>query len=252
MSLDPFDMTGQTILVTGGTRGIGFAVAQALVARGASVILTGRKSETLAAATTQLMVPDRPIRGFVCHQGESTAIDNLFAQLDAEQVRLDGVVINAATNPVMGPLLQTDLAAWQKILDVNLTGAFLTAKAAVARMNQPGSIVFISSVAGIEPMAGLGAYSVSKSGLLGLMRVLASELGPNNIRVNAVAPGLVETKFAAALFQDVQSYTQILQRTPLGRHAQPEDIAGAVVFLLSRASRHVTGQTLIVDGGSRV
>jgi NAD(P)-dependent dehydrogenase (short-subunit alcohol dehydrogenase family) len=115
-----------------------------------------------------------------------------------------------------------------------------------------GSIVFMASVAGIEPMAGLGAYSVSKAGLLGLMRGLARELGPAGVRVNALAPGLVETRFAQALFQDRSAYEDIVSRVPLGRHGQPEDIAGAAVFLASEASAWITGQTLVVDGGGRV
>jgi NAD(P)-dependent dehydrogenase (short-subunit alcohol dehydrogenase family) len=110
----------------------------------------------------------------------------------------------------------------------------------------------MASIAGIDPMLGLGAYSVSKAGVLGLMRALAKELGPSGIRVNAVAPGLIETRFAAALFQDRTAYERIIGQTPLGRHGQPEDVCGAVVFLASEAAAYVNGQVLIVDGGGRV
>jgi dehydrogenase/reductase SDR family protein 4 len=248
-----FDLTGRRALVTGATRGIGFAVAQAFVAHGASVAITGRKPDTLNAAVEQLR-PGADVRGHVCNQGDPNAIERLFAQLDADSFAADVVVVNAATNPVMGPLIDVDLDAWRKILDVNLTGAFLTARAAIRRMLQqkPGSVIFIASIAGIDPMAGLGAYSVSKSGLLGLMRTLAKEQGPDGIRVNALAPGLVETRFAAALFQDKQAYEALMAHTPLRRHGQPIDIAGAAVFLASDASAYVTGQTLIIDGGGRV
>ncbi len=249
-----FDLTGRRALITGATRGIGFAIAQAFAAHGASVVLTGRKADSLKAAVEQLRKDGADARGHVCHQGEPTAIDRLFEQLDAESYTTDVVVINAATNPVMGPLLDVDIDAWRKILDVNLTGAFLTARAAIRRMvpQKRGSVIFIASIAGIEPLQGLGAYSTSKAGVLGLMRSLAKELGPSGIRVNAVAPGLVETRFAAALFQDKATYDAMMAHTPLRRHGQPLDIAGAAVFLASEASAYVTGQTLILDGGGRM
>jgi NAD(P)-dependent dehydrogenase (short-subunit alcohol dehydrogenase family) len=249
-----FDLTGHKALVTGATRGIGLATAGALASCGAAVAITGRKPDTLTPAVEQLRAAGADVRGLVCHQGDPGAITSLFEQLDASGFTADIVVVNAATNPVMGPLLNTDLDAWRKILDVNLTGAFLTARSAVARMlpQRKGSIIFMASVAGLEPMPGLGAYSVSKAGLLGLMRTLARELGPQGIRVNAIAPGLVETRFAAALFQDRTAYDRIIGAVPLGRHGQPVDIAGGVVYLASDAAAYVTGQVLVIDGGGHV
>lgn len=251
---DPFDLTGRCALVTGATRGIGLAVAQALSARGASIILTSRKAESLTPIVEQFRTTGVEARGIVCHQGDVGAIEGLFAQLDAEGIAPDIAVINAATNPVYGPLLHVELDAWKKVLDVNLTGAFLTARGVIQRMlpRKRGAVVFMASLAGIEPFSGLGPYSISKAGLLGLMRSLACEVGPEGVRVNALAPGLVETRFSAALFENKEAYQQVIASVPLGRHGQPSDVASAVVFLVSDASAWITGQTLVIDGGARM
>jgi NAD(P)-dependent dehydrogenase (short-subunit alcohol dehydrogenase family) len=253
-TMDLFDLSGRLAVVTGASRGIGFAIAQGLAQCGASIVITGRKSETLAAAAEQLRAGGAKVEPIVCHQGDAAAIAGLFEQLDRAGRTAEIVVVNAATNPVMGPLLHTELAAWQKILDVNLTGSLLTAQQAARRMlaRKKGSLIFMASIAGLDPMPAIPAYSVSKAGLIGLTKTLAKELGPAGIRVNAIAPGLVETKFAAALFQNRQLYEQVMAEVPLGRHGQPHDIVGAAVFLASDASAYVTGQVLVVDGGSRV
>ncbi len=251
---DPFDLTGRRALITGASRGIGLAVAEALGRRGAAVAITGRKAESLETAAEQLRAAGIDVLALVAHQGEPEAIAALFEQLDNRAFTPEVVVVNAATNPVRGPLLEIDVAAWRKILEVNLTGALLTAREAIRRMlpHKRGSVLFMASVAGIDPLPGLGAYSVSKSGVLGLTKALAKEVGPAGVRVNALAPGLVETRFAAALFQDAELYTRLMFGVPLGRHAQPGDIAGAAVFLSSAAAGHITGQVLIIDGGGRV
>ncbi len=251
---DPFDLTGRRALVTGASRGIGLAIAAGLANRGAAVAITGRKADTLAAAAEQLRAAGATVLPIVCHQGDTAAVAALFDQLDRQSFVADMVVVNAATNPVMGPLLDVNLPAWQKILDVNLTGALLTAQHAVRRMvpRGKGSLVFVASIAAIDPIPGIGAYSVSKAGVLGLAKTLAKELGASGIRVNAIAPGLIETRFSAALFQDRQVYEGLMAHVPLGRHGQAEDIVGAAVFLASDASAYVTGQVLVVDGGGRV
>jgi NAD(P)-dependent dehydrogenase (short-subunit alcohol dehydrogenase family) len=251
---DLFSLAGRRALITGATRGIGLAIAQGFARHGAALAITGRKADTLAATAKQLEAEGASVLPIVCHQGDPGAIAALFEQLDQKGHTPEVVVINAATNPVMGPLLEIDLGAWQKILDVNLTGALLTAQHAARRLipRKKGSLIFIASLAGIDPMLGIGAYSVSKAGLLGLAKLLAKELGPAGIRVNALAPGLIETRFASALLQDKQMYERLMAHVPLGRHGQPDDLVGAAVFLASDASAYITGQVLVVDGGGRV
>jgi dehydrogenase/reductase SDR family protein 4 len=250
---DIFDLSGRRALVTGASRGIGLAIAEEFAARGAEVVITGRKSETLEQAAASVRFKGRKVFPIVCHQGEPEAIDKLFQQLDAQSFNLDVVVINAATNPSYGPLVQTEPAAWQKIMDVNLTGAWLTARLAARLMvaQGKGSIILMTSVAGLDPFPGLGAYNVSKAGLIALTKTLAKEVAPK-VRVNAVAPGLIETSFSAALFKNREAYQRLMAATPLGRHGQPQDIVGAAVFLASDASGYMTGQVLVVDGGARM
>ena len=197
--------------------------------------------------------PDRPFP-FLAIKATPRPSKRCSNALDRDQFTADVVIVNAATNPVYGPLLDTDLGAWQKIVEVNLTGTLLMAQQAARRMQamKRGSIVFVASVAGLEPMPGLGAYSISKAGIIGMAKALAKELGSVNVRVNVLAPGLVETKFSAAIFQHRAAYDRIMTTIPLGRHGQPQDIVGAAVFLASDAAAYVTGQTLVVDGGGRV
>ncbi len=248
---DLFDLHGRTALITGASRGIGLAIARTLGLAGAKVTLTARKAEPLQRAAQDLCAQGIDALGLPCHQGDPCAIASLFEHLDQENRTPNILVINAATNPVHGPLLDLELDAWRKILEVNLTGALVTAQHGARRMVQHGrgSVILLSSIAGLEPMPGLGAYSVSKMGLLTLMRALARELGPHGVRVNALAPGLIETQLSAALFADQEGYRRFLAGVALGRHGQPQDLVGAALFLAGEASAYMTGQVLVVDGG---
>jgi len=250
---DLFDLSGRRALVTGASRGIGLAIAEALAAGGASLVITGRKADSLESAAASIRSRGRTILPIVCHQGDPDAVDKLFQQMDGQGYTPDIAVINAATNPTYGPLLETEPAAWQKTLDVNLTGAWLTARHAGRRMidQGKGSLIFMTSLAGLDPFPGLGAYNVSKAGLIALMKTLAKELAPK-VRVNAIAPGLIEARFSAALFKNREAYERLIAATPLGRHGQPQDVVGAAVFLASDASAYMTGQVLVLDGGARM
>jgi NAD(P)-dependent dehydrogenase (short-subunit alcohol dehydrogenase family) len=251
---DPYALSGRRALVTGASRGIGLAIAVGLADRGAAVVITGRKAEALETAAALLRSKGAQVFPEVCHQGEPESINSLFARLDQKGFQADIAVINAATNPTYGPLLETELAAWQKILDVNLTGAWLTAREAAQRMVAmgKGTLIFMASLSGLDPFPGLGAYSVSKAGLIGLTKALAKELAPAGVRVNAIAPGLIETRFSAALFENQEAYQRVMAMTPLGRHGQPGDVVGAATFLASEASAYMTGQVLVVDGGAHM
>src|SRR5262249_45329723 len=195
-----FDLTGRRALVTGASRGIGLAIARGLGKHGAQVVITSRKPEGINAAAEELKADGISAQPMVCHQGEAASIRALFEQIDASGGPLDIVVINAATNPVMGTLVETDLGAWQKIMDVNLTGSLVTAQQAARRMipRKSGSLIIMTSIAAFDPMPAIAAYSISKTGLVGVTKALAKELGRHNIRVNGIAPGLIETKFSAA------------------------------------------------------
>jgi dehydrogenase/reductase SDR family protein 4 len=196
----------------------------------------------------------RPVLPIACHQGHETDIKSLFDNLDRVWGRIDVAVINAATNPVLAPLIETEKAAWDKVVEVNLTGAFLTAQGAARRMAQQeaGAIVFISSIAAYDPVPGLGAYSVTKAGVIAMTKGLAKELATRRVRVNAVAPGLIETQLSRALIENKAIHRQLVAAIPLGRHGQPDDVVGAVRFLASDAAGYITGQVLVVDGGSRM
>jgi NAD(P)-dependent dehydrogenase (short-subunit alcohol dehydrogenase family) len=249
---------GRRVLVTGASRGIGRAAAEAFFRTGAEVAITGRKAESLTpvaeAITASVASHSRRVLPIACHQGREADIKALFESLDQKWGRIDVAVINAATNPVFGPLIETEKAAWDKVIEVNLTGAFLTAQAAAARMvrHKAGAIVFVSSIAAYDPLPGLGAYSVTKAGIVTLTKALAKELAPSGVRVNAVAPGLIETQLSRALIDNPVIHRQVVAGIPLGRHGQPEDVVGALQFLASDAAGYITGQVLVVDGGSRV
>jgi NAD(P)-dependent dehydrogenase (short-subunit alcohol dehydrogenase family) len=237
-------------IVTGASRGIGLGIAQRLVADGARVVITARKSEALAEAVDALGGPAHAL-AIAGRADDAAHQDEVIAAARATFGRLDYLVNNAGINPAYGPMLDTDTEVARKVLEVNVVGAFSWIRKAVrAGLGTPedpgGAIVNIASIAGLRTTGVLGWYAVSKAALIHLTAELGSQLGPD-VRVNAVAPAVVKTQFAQALYEGREE--QVAARYPLKRLGVPEDIAGAVSFLLSSDSSWITGQTLVIDGG---
>jgi NAD(P)-dependent dehydrogenase (short-subunit alcohol dehydrogenase family) len=246
-----FRLDGRVALVTGASRGIGRAIALGLAAAGADVAVAARRAPDLEVVAAEIRALGRRALAVPAHLGRRPDLDRLFDTVGEALGRLDVLVNNAATNPVYGPLVDLDGDAWDTVMALNVKSYLLAAQRA-ARMMAPaggGAIVNVASTAGLRASPGLGAYSVSKAAVIMLTRVLARELAPRGIRVNAVAPALIETRFSEALWKDPERLAAYVRSTPMGRTGLPEEVAGAAVYLASDAASYVTGQTLVLDGG---
>jgi len=246
-----FDLSGKVAIVTGGSRGIGRAIALGLASHGADVVVASRKQADLDIVAAEIRALGRKAAAIATHMRNKEDIDRLVEQTLEQFGKIDTLVNNAGTNPYFGLLMNIEESAWDQIMTVNLKGYFLMAQAVARGMIEQGSgsIINVSSAGGRRASPGLGAYSISKAGDIMLTQVLAQELGQHGIRVNAIAPGIVQTKFAEALWSNEQILEASLRMTPLGRIGQPEEMAGVCVWLASEASSFVTGQTIILDGG---
>jgi 3-oxoacyl-[acyl-carrier protein] reductase len=240
------DLSGKTVLVTGGTRGIGRAIVDAAAAAGANVAFTYRSSSDVADALVAELGDDRALGIQADAASGEDAAAAVQAVLDTWG-RIDGLVVNAGITRD-GLMIRMDAEAWQAVIDTNLTGAFHVAKAAYRPMmkQRAGSIVTVSSVVGVMGNAGQANYAASKAGLIGFTKSLARELAGRGVRANVIAPGYVETDMTADLGPAAE---KLMGQIPLGRLGQPDDIAAATLFLLSDAAAYVTGQVLCVDGG---
>lgn len=248
---DPlFDLSGQTALVSGASRGIGEAIAHLLAAHGAHVICTSRKLEGCQAVADAIAAAGGSAEAHAVHVGDPAAIEALFATLDAAGKRVDILVNNAAANPYFGPAVDMTLDAYEKTVEVNLRGYFWTTVQAARRMKgHGGAVVNVASVNAERPAPGQLVYSMTKAGIVNMTEGFAKELAPLGIRVNAVLPGLTDTKFASALTSNPKIMDMMLRLIPLARVAQPGEIAPAVLFLASPAASYLTGAALPVDGG---
>jgi NAD(P)-dependent dehydrogenase (short-subunit alcohol dehydrogenase family) len=246
-----FDLTGKTALVTGSSRGIGRAIAEAMAAEGAKVVISSRKAHSCAEAAAAIQAKGGQAVGIACHVGEKAQLQALVAETHAVFGGIDILVNNVGANPVLGPLQTLSDDAFDRVMTSNVKSALWLSNLVLPEMaaRKDGAVIFISSIAALRASAGINAYGAAKAALMQLARGLAADYGPSNIRVNCIAPGLIKTDFARALWDNDDRSRQRIAETPLGRLGEPRDIAGAAVLLASPAGSFITGQTIIIDGG---
>ena len=251
MATQLFDLSGRVALVSGASRGIGAALAKLFAEQGAQVIVTSRKQGGCEQVVEEIRSMGGSAEALACHIGDLAQIEATFKTIKARHGRLDILVNNAAANPYFGHVVDTDVGAFQKTLDVNVRGYFYMSVEAIRLMREHrrGAIVNVGSVNGVTPGPLQGIYSISKAAVISMTKTFAKECAGENIRVNALLPGLTRTKFAGALFTNEDVHREIMEGIPLGRHAEPEEMAGAVLYLASDAGSYTTGACLPVDGG---
>ena len=254
MEARQIDFTGKTALVTGGSRGLGLALAEAFAAQGAHVAVCGRKQENLDRAVQELKGKGLQVLAHPAHMGKADQVDALFTAVLETFGRLDILVNNVGMNLPTPSTAEVEEGLWDKILEGNLKSAFLGSGRAVPLMKEQGGgrIVNISSVAARRATRGMGVYCVAKAALEMYTRVLAAELAADGIRVNAVAPGMVRTGFSKPFWGNEALLEQITASIPMGRIAETGDVVGAVLFLCSPWAGYITGEVVTVDGGSAV
>ncbi len=250
----PFTLENKVALVTGGSRGIGEAIAKGLAAQGASVIIASRKQPAIEETVAAIQASGGKAAGIACHTGRAPEVDALFARIKETFGRLDILVNNAATNPYFGPFIMAEESAFDKTFEVNVKGYFMTAQQAARMMVDQGggSIINIASIEGVSPSPMMGIYSMTKASVIMMTKVIARELGGSNIRCNCICPGLTETRFSSVLIESPEIHQYYVERTPLGRHAQPDELVGLVLYLASDAASYTTGAIISCDGGASV
>jgi len=251
MSRTLFNLDGRIALVAGASRGIGEAIARRLAEYGAHVLVTSRKIDGCQAVAEAIRAAGGKADPFACHLGDLEQIQRVFKEIDERYGRIDILVNNAAANPYYGHILDTPVAAFEKTVEVNLRGFFYMSVEAAKRMRTQGggSIVNVSSANALTPGDKQAVYSMTKAAILNMTQAFANECGQFNIRCNALVPGVTKTKFAQALHDDESFLAPARSRTPLGRSAEPDEMAGAVLYLVSDAASYTTGTYIAVDGG---
>lgn len=250
-----FRLDGKVAILTGASRGIGEAIAVAFAQQGAKVVLASRKLPDLQAVAERITQAGGTALPVACHIGKPEDIAALVAAAKSAFGGVDILVNNAATNPYFGPLIDTPDSAFDKTFEVNVKGYFVAAREVIrdlqARKAQ-GSIINVASTNGLRAAPFQGCYGMTKAAIISMTQTLATEVGGAGIRINAIAPGLVETRFAQTLIQNEAVHSYIVNKTPLGRHGQPSELVGAALFLASEASSYMNGHTLVIDGGMTI
>lgn len=251
MSTELFDLTGKIALVSGASRGIGEEIANLLAEQGAHVIVSSRKIEDCSAVANSINNSGGKAEAFACNVGKMEDISAIFAHVRASHGKLDILVNNAAANPYFGHILDTDLGAFNKTVDVNIRGYFFMSVEGgkLMREHGGGAILNTASVNGLQPGMGQGIYSITKAAVINMTKAFAKECAQFGVRCNALLPGLTKTKFAGALFTNDDIYQSAVQAIPMKRHAEPREMAGTVLYLVSDASSYTTGECVVVDGG---
>ena len=247
-----FSLEGKVAIITGASRGIGEAIARAFVAHGAKVVVASRKIDGVGSVAASI---GSAAFAVAAHTGKEDDCKRLVSSAVEHFGKVDILVNNAATNPYFGPMLDIDLSAWDKTFEVNLKGYFWMAREVAKHLqgrSAPGSIVSVASVAGIEAAPLQGVYGMTKAAILSMTKTLAFELAGSKIRVNAIAPGLVKTRFASAIVENEELAKEVMRKTPLGRCGEPDEIAAGALFLASDAASYLTGHTLVIDGGMTI
>ena len=248
-----FSLKGKVALVTGASRGIGESIAKALAEYGAEVIITNKTMDGLPEVEEAIKAAGGKAVSKACHNGVLSEIDGLFKFIESTYGRLDILVNNAAMNFYFGGIIDATEDVWDKTMDVNLKGNFFMSQygARLMTKNGGGSIINVASINGIKPAPMQGVYSITKAGLIAMTKSFAKELAPQKIRVNALLPGLTDTKFSSVMVKnDEMMEKYLLPQIPLHRAAQPDEMCGAVLYLASDASSFTTGATIVVDGGA--
>lgn len=246
-----FSLTGKVALITGASKGIGFSIAEIFAAAGAKVVIASRKQEALDEMAGKLRSKGYEAEGIACNVSHMDELPALVEKTVALYGTIDILVNNAAVNPVFGPIHETSLEAFDKIMDVNVKAAFQLCRLCFPylRKSSNASVINISSIGGISPEYGLGMYSVSKAALISLTKVFAKEWGEAKIRVNAICPGLIQTKFSEPLWNNEKIMAMVMKQLSIKRLGTAEEIGAMALFLASSASSYTTGSVFLADGG---
>jgi NAD(P)-dependent dehydrogenase (short-subunit alcohol dehydrogenase family) len=249
-----FDLQGRTALITGSTRGIGLAIAERMAQAGARVVISSRKQDSCEEVAKSIRDAGGEAVAIACNISHKAELETLVERTRKAYGRIDILVCNAAVNPHFGPSQEIPDSAFQKVLDCNIRSNHWLCQLVIPEMaeRRDGTVMIVSSIGGLKGSSVLGTYGLSKAADMALAKNLAVEWGPRNVRVNCIAPGLVRTDFAKALWENPEIYKQTVERYPLRRIGEPDEIAGTAIFLASRAGSFVTGQTIVVDGGATI